>query len=129
MALHTDLPIYKLTYQLMLLSVELTRSMPRDFKPTIGRKINEECLNLTVLVFRANCSQDKAPYLDRLLERVQVTELLFRLSKDMRFVSVAQYAKVIELTDMIGRQANGWRKQSATAPATSPSRRRGLSDF
>jgi hypothetical protein len=123
MSIHTELPIYKLTYELMLLAVELTKNMPRNFKPTIGQEINKECVNLTVLVYRANCAQDKTPYLDKLLERVQVAELLLRLSRDLRFVSVGQYARAIALTDKIGRQANGWRKHSASTPVTSPSRR------
>jgi hypothetical protein len=28
----------------------------------------------------------------------------------MRFISTGQYAKAIELTDKIGKQAMGWRK-------------------
>ena len=118
MATHTELPIYKLAYELLLLATEVTKNMPRPFQTSIGGKIRGECVELTVLIFRANCSRDKAPYLDKLLERVQVAELLFRLSKDMKFISIGQYAKAIALTDKVGRQGNGWRKHSASSPAT-----------
>jgi hypothetical protein len=118
MALHTELPIYKLTYELMLLAMEFTKSMRRDFKGTVGKEINAECLGLSLLVYRANCAKDKTPYLDRLIERTQVTELLLRLSVDLKLISTGQYAKAIGLTSKIGRQANGWRKHSASSPVT-----------
>ncbi len=117
MALHSTLPIYKETYQLLVLATEITRHMPRDLRPAMGTKIREECLELVVLIYRANAATDKVPQLTTLLERLQVAELLFRLSKDLRLISLKQYARAIQLTSAIGKQANGWRKYSAKSPA------------
>ena len=116
MAIHTDLPIYKLAYELLSVATDLTKNMPRDYKASVGGTIRKECVDLLTLIFRANCARDKTPYLDKLLERVQVAELLFSLSKDKRFISVGQYTAAIAITDKIGRQANGWRKHSASSP-------------
>jgi hypothetical protein len=116
MAIHTQLPIYKVAYDLLSVATDVTKNMPRDFKASIGAHIRTECVDLVVLIFRANLSRNKVPHLDALLERLQVTELLFRLSKDKRFISTGQYAQAIRLTDSIGKQANGWRKSSATSP-------------
>lgn len=115
MAIHTNLPIYKVTYDLFSLVTQITRSFPRDVR-SMGGKIRDECIDLLLLIYRANSSRDKVPYLDALLERLQVTELLLRLSRDMRFISTGQYARAIELTDSVGKQANGWRKHSASSP-------------
>lgn len=117
MALHSSLPIYQVTYQLLVLATEITRHMPRDFKASMGGKVREECLELVVLIYRANAAADKVPLLDRMLERLQVAELLFRLSKDLKLIGVRQYARAVELTAAIGKQATGWRKYSAKAPA------------
>ena len=114
MALHHELPIYKVTYDLLGVATDLVKNMPRDFKASIGAEIRNECVRMVVLIFRANVAKDKAPHLGELLERLQVAELLIRLSKDKRFISVAQYAKAIELTDKIGKQANGWRKSASS---------------
>lgn len=116
MALHTQLPIYKVAYDLLTVATAVTKNMPRDFRGSIGAKIRDECVDLVVLIFRANSSRDKVPHLDTLIERLQVTELLFRLSRDLHFVSIGQYAQVIQLTDSIGKQASGWRKSSAASP-------------
>ncbi len=117
MAIHTELPIYKVAYELLLLATNLTKNMPRDFKASIGGTIRKECVDIMTLIFRANCARDKTPYLDKLLERAQVAELMFRVSKDTRLISVAQYAAAIKITDQIGKQANGWRKYAASSPA------------
>ena len=117
MAMHTELPIYKVAYDLFDMSTELAKNMPRDFKQSVGGKLRDECLEITVLIFRANCARDKAPHLGSLVERLQVAELLLRLSCDKRLISRPQYARAIALTGSIGKQANGWRK-SALSPAS-----------
>ena len=116
MAIHTNLPIYKVTYDLFSLVTQITRNMPRDFRASVGGKIRDECVDLLVLIYRANSSEDKVPHLTALLERLQVTELLLRLSRDMHFISTKQYAQCIAQTNNIGKQANGWRKASASSP-------------
>ena len=118
MGLHYDTPIYRETYALLDLATDLTRNIPRDFKRQLGGKVHDECVEALVLIFRANCAAYKAPHIEELLERIQVIELLFRLFQDKKFISKAQYAKAIKITDSIGRQANGWKKSSKASPAT-----------
>jgi hypothetical protein len=117
MALHNTLPIYKVAYDLLDAITDLSKNMPRDFKASIGNKLRDECIEIVVLIFRANCAQDKVPHLGLLIEHLQVTELLVRLSRDKRLTSTGQYARVIELTSSIGKQATGWRRMSASPVA------------
>ncbi len=116
MALHSKLPIYKVSYDLLQLVTDVTQHYPRNFQRSMGGKLRDECVGLLVQIYRANSAADKVPHLALLLERLQVMELLLRLSRDMRFISVAKYAAAIELTDNIGKQANGWKK-SQSSPA------------
>jgi len=117
MALHTDLAIYKVAYDLFRDVTALTRNMPRDFKLSLGGRIRDEALAIVVLIFRANVARDKVPHISDLLERVQVVELLLRLSRDMQFISTKQYAQAIQLTSSVSKQGHGWRKHSASSPA------------
>ena len=116
MAIHSSLPIYKVAYDLLSVATDLTRNMPRDYRASIGAKLREECVELVILIFRANCAIRKVQHLDQLIEHLQVTELLLRLSRDKHFISTSQYAKSIELTASVGKQAHGWRKTSAASP-------------
>jgi hypothetical protein len=116
MALHSTLPIYKVTYELLTLAGRITQHLPRSAR-AMGVKINDECLELVILIYRANSAANKVPHLDSMLERLQVAELMFRLAVDLKLIAVKHYATAIELTAAIGKQANGWRKYSAKSPA------------
>ena len=112
MALHDQLPIYKVAYDLLGLITQARRDMPRDVKQDFGKALSKECVQIVVLIFRANVARDKAAHLLELVERVEVVNLLIRLSRDLRFVSTKQYAAAVALTASIGKQATAWRKSS-----------------
>ena len=118
MALHTHLPIYKVAYDLLSVAVDYVQNMPRPFKASIGGRVRDLCIDVVLLIYRANCASAKAPYLQALLEGVMELELLLRLCQDKRFISKAQYARAIELTTSVGKQANGWRRHYEASPAT-----------
>lgn len=102
---------------MLKLSTELVRSMPRDFKQSLGGKLRDECVEMSILIFRANTNRIKGPHIEVLIEKLQVTELILRLACDLRQISKGQYASAVELTQSIGRQAGGW-KRSASSPAS-----------
>lgn len=99
------------------MTADITRNFPRDFKRLLGEKIREEGVEMLVLIFRANVSRNKVPHIELLLERLQVVELILRLSKDKHFISTKQYANAILVTDSIGKQATGWKKSAQNALA------------
>ena len=117
MALHTQLPIYQAAYSLFDLVTELAKNIRRDFKASLGGKLRDELIEIMVLIYRANTAREKAPHLDELIERLQVIELLLRLSRDKFLVSTGQYARAVQLTQSIGKQAGGWRR-AAKSPAS-----------
>jgi hypothetical protein len=127
MALHTELPIHKAAHDLLGVVASLVRNMPRDVKPIVGRQLYSDCLAMSTAIARANQAQDKGPYLAALLDRVQCAEVQLRMSRDARFIATSGYARAIELTQTIGRQASGWRKHAAS-PAAGASRRPGPSE-
>ena len=117
MAFHTELPIYKVAYDLLSVAVDYVRNMPRPIKAALGNRVTELCVGIVLLIARANSVRDKVPPLETLLERNEELNLLLRLCKDKRFISLKQYAAAIGLTDSVGKQANGWRKHNVTSPA------------
>lgn len=119
MAIYSQLPIYKVAYDLLSVATDYVQNMPRPFKAAIGGRMRDLCVELVLLIFKANCARDKAPHLETLLERLEETQLLLRLCQDKRFISRAQYAKAVELTTSVGKQANGWKKlYASSSPAT-----------
>lgn len=124
MALHTTLPIHKTAYELFGAIVDLVRNMPRDIKQSLGTVMRDQAMQILLLVGKANAAADKVPHITQLLEHREAVELMLRTCLDKRFISRAQWARAVELTDSIGKQAGGWRKQStleAAAVPTAPS--------
>ena len=118
MGMHTDLSIYRTAMGLLHMATTLTRNVPRDLKQSLGKRVIDECIDVLMLIARANATQDKRPHLTLLVEKVQVVEFLMRLFKDSRFISISQHAQAIEVTTSIGKQANAWKRSTPTAPAT-----------
>lgn len=117
MAMHTELSIYKASLGLLQMATNLTRNIPRDLKQSLGKRVIDECIDVLMLIARANATPDKRPHLTLLVEKVQVIEFLMRLFKESRFISVPQHANAIEVTTSIGKQANTWKRSTPTAPA------------
>lgn len=117
MALHTYLPIYKVSESLFWFIDNLVTNMERDFKRRVGQRIADECVEITLLVFRANVATEKAPYLIELIERLQVIELLLRMAMNKKKIDKGAYANAIEMTTSIGKQATGWKNKSANRPS------------
>jgi hypothetical protein len=117
MALHLNLPIYKTAYDLAGVMLDGVRYMRRDIKKVLGEKLLDQCTALPLHIRDANIARDKGPHIDRLLDRLEWIEFNLRLARDQRFISTKLYSKASQLTQSIGRQASGWKKHSAAAPA------------
>ena len=112
MAHYQHLPIYKLTYDLLLRIMQVTKNFPREYKYTLGQKLKDEIIELVVLIYKANTAKDKKHHIEMVLERIQVVQLLIRLSHDMRILPRKHYVDLVEKIDGLGRQAQGWLKSS-----------------
>ncbi|WP_043309322.1 four helix bundle protein [Pseudomonas sp. ML96] len=115
MALHTELEIYKGAEELLSVTLDLVRNIPRDLKQIVGAKIRDESLQVMVLIGRANMARNKLPHLNELLESIWMINYLLRALTNKGLISKGQHAQAMKLTASIGKQANAWRK-SATAP-------------
>lgn len=110
MAQYKHLPIYKLTYDILLRIMQITKDFPREYKYTLGQKLKDEIIDLVILIYRANSAKDKANHLEMIVERVQLIQLLIRLCHDIRILKRKHYAELAEKTDSLARQAQGWLK-------------------
>ena len=114
MALYYTLPIYKETYHLILLLFRLTKAFPREYKFTLCQDIKRDSMQLIRHIYRANSTPDKSRHLIDFRDDFEIIKLQIRLCYDMRLIASQQLAEVIELTESIGKQVNGWSR--ATSP-------------
>ena len=120
-----DLPIYRATYQLLEKVANYSKHFHRSYKLSLAPRLQTECTEMVMDVYRANAArQGRREIVERILERVRVVELMLRLCRDLRQISIKQHANVIEMTEAIGRQAYGW-AQSTTRSTGQNARRHG----
>lgn len=108
MAKATDLPIYRVAYDLLQLITTLTQQFPRGYRQGLARDICAEAQAIVTCIFRANCTTDKVPIIEQLRERHETLRLQLRLSKDLRLISAGQFGATVVLSDEVGKQMTGW---------------------
>jgi hypothetical protein len=74
MALYSDLPVYKSTYDLLLAIFRFTKDFGKEYKYTVGESLKKETIELLTLIYRANVKRDKQGVLQEARERIQNVE-------------------------------------------------------
>ncbi|MBY0315884.1 MAG: four helix bundle protein [Bdellovibrionales bacterium] len=110
MSRYRHLPIYKLTYELLGRVNVATKNFPREYKFTLAQSLQQEVIELVILIYRANAALNKSPVIDTMLERLQVIELLIRLAHDLKILPLKHDAALVEMTESISKQSQGWKK-------------------
>ncbi|OGU58080.1 MAG: hypothetical protein A2V66_11200 [Ignavibacteria bacterium RBG_13_36_8] len=110
MAITEELPIYKATYDLVLIIFRFTKNFNRDYKYTIGESIKNEAIETVTNIYRANCNKHKIPYLEKARENIEVIRLYIRLLKDLHQISTKQLVYVNGYIENISKQLTGWYK-------------------
>ena len=59
MALHSELPVYKAAYDLLLTVFQFVKDFSREYKYSVGDALKGETMALMTLLFRANTRLDR----------------------------------------------------------------------
>ena len=87
-----NLQIYKDASELIKRVFIIVKQFPRDYKYTIGTRIqNTALLDVVDLIYRASRHKNKQEDLDNLVASLDFLSYLIRISKDMNIVTEKQY--------------------------------------
>ncbi|HAT9492128.1 TPA: four helix bundle protein [Legionella pneumophila subsp. pneumophila] len=112
MALYTELPVYKDTYQLVVRVFEYTKNFPREYKYTLGQDMKRDALHLLRCIYRANKHKNRAEHLEAFLDEFELLKLEIRLCVEMKLISLKKQSRLSEFMVRIGKQVTGWRNAS-----------------
>lgn len=112
MALFTNLPVYKLGYDLMLEIYHRTKTFPREYKFSIGEKIKQESLDLLISIYKANKSkkENRIKYIEDARANVEVLRLLFRVIKDLKILGTKGFTYLNIKIESLSKQLTAWQK-------------------
>ena len=108
MKLHSDLPVYKSCYDLLLEIFLFTKEFSKEYKYTVGESLKKETIDLLTLIFRANSRSDKNAVLQQARESIEVIRLLIRLMKDVKQINLKRFVTVNQKVEAVSKQLTGW---------------------
>jgi hypothetical protein len=122
MSLAKDLDIYQAARDLLTLGLQMQANISRTYRAVLGAPIGHECMQILLHISKANVARgsSREGHIAKLLEHLESVVLLFRCAADLKQISNAVWARSIELTDSVGKQANGWLKRTAGGISAAP---------
>jgi hypothetical protein len=112
MALYENLPVYKVSYDLLMQVYKLSSGMERTYRYTLGERIQKEMTELLLNIYRANCVRSKAGHIQAGRENITVVRLLFRVAHDSKQVGIKAFIAVNEQIESISKQLAAWEKST-----------------
>jgi hypothetical protein len=79
MTFYSDLPVYKITYDLLLAIFRFAKNFGKEYKYNVGKSLKKVTIDLLTLIYRANIKLNKQEVLQEARERIEVIRLFIRL--------------------------------------------------
>lgn len=110
MALYFDLPIYKKTYDLLLVLLDLSSNLSKTYKYTLGERVQLEAIEVIVNIYKANASIEKLQFISKSREHIEIIRLMIRILHDTKQISLKCMVGINKIIEEISKQLVGWQK-------------------
>lgn len=111
MALYTELPIYKATYDFLLEIYKGTQqNIPRDIKYTLVEELKKDVMGILILIYTANATRDKLPHLKEARHLLIQATIRLRVLHDLKVMGRRKYAHLSLKAEEVSKQLSGWTK-------------------
>lgn len=111
MVLYDNLPVYKESYDLLIQIFEVVKKFEKQYKYTIWDKIKNEIVDLITNIYRANSSfETRILNIKRAREQIEILKLYFRLSRDLKILSINKFADLALKIENLSKQLYSWEK-------------------
>lgn len=107
-----NLIVFQKTYNFIKEIYPVINNFPKSHRPVLGKQIEELCVQILLLIIKANKLRDieRLRLQDNISDQLDYLRILIRLSKDLKFISIKRYLKLEEKLNEIGKMIYGWRK-------------------
>ena len=114
MAIYTELPVFKKSYDLLLLLVDLAANLPKSYKYTFGERLQLEATEMIINIYKANTAIDKQDHIFKSREHLETIRLLVRVLYDTKQINLRRMVFLNGLIEEISKQLTGWQKHFTT---------------
>ena len=110
MATYDHLPVYKVSYDLLVELFRFTKDFSREYKYTLGESIKKEIIAMITNIYKANSSYSKKTIIQSARENVETIRLFLRLLKDLQQISIKKFVFLNEKIESVSKQLTAWQK-------------------
>jgi len=113
MKLQVKLPkVYSDSYALSLNLLKRTQSFPKQFRPTLGRRVEDASLDLCMaargmLLTNKKSGNIKRSHLQEAVEAVDGLKFLCQVCRDLELISPGGFGEISESLNNVGSQIGG----------------------
>ena len=107
-----NLKILEKQYDLILWMFPLINKFPQKQRFVLGQQLQSSMLEILKDIIQANHERDKSVTLRQISVELDKFRYLYRLAKDLKFISVKQYQFGAEKINEIGKMLGGWMKSA-----------------
>ena len=113
-----ELEIYKQMYKLLNIVLDAREHFPKAYKYAFGEKLMMIGIECCELIQLANSTWDaeRVHYLEQFSLKFESLNLMLLICRDRCLINESRFCDILELTESIGSQANGWRKYEQNKP-------------
>ena len=115
MSTYNHLPVYKVSYDLLIDLFRFIKDFKREYKYTIGQEIKKETMEMIKNIYRANSSkfsEKRRVFIQLARENVETIRLYLRLTKDLRQITFLRFVLLNEKIESISKQFVLWQRAS-----------------
>jgi HEAT repeat protein len=119
MALFSELPVYKLGYDLLIKLYQRTAVFSREYKYTMGERLKNEITDMLINIYKAHKSKKEtsALYVEGARQNMEVVRLLLRICKDLKVIEMKGFVALNIQVEELSKQLASWQKYTAGAHA------------
>ena len=108
---YDNLPVYKASYDFLLLIFQFCKHFTKEYKYTIGDDLKKEMTELVRNIYYANGDQlNRVQYITKAQVNTETIRLYIRLLRDLQQVNVAKFSTLNEKLETISKQLSAWKK-------------------
>ena len=112
MTTYDYLPVYKVSYDLLVELFRFTKDFTREYKFTLGESIKKEVIEMIRNIYRANSSFSKQTIIQSARENIETIRLYLRLLKDLKQINLKKFVFLNEKIESVSKQLTAWQKSS-----------------
>ena len=110
---HEDLPVFKQAWDVLVELHKTGEDVPRSFRYNEMPVVKLRAMEVVQCIRRAQSARvDRAVYIEKGIESLEVVRLYVRLMYDLRMISLKRFTLLARLIENTVRQMTGWLKSS-----------------